>query len=278
MTPQLFVPLLTYPDANSESIAGHVVSVAAELGGDLHSVAFNADIPDVRSALSPLLINVPELIREAEKESRRRGDTLLHALVEAAETGKITITTERKAAPIALLGEKAAEQARYFDLSLVGWEADNPTSKATAEAVVFGSGRPTMLLPDLSEVTTLERIAIAWDGSRVAARAVADVLSLTRRATKIFVLTVTDEKPLKEEEAGQRLAHSLRRRGFVTEARAVLAEDCPIADTLQDHAIGLDADLLVMGGYGHSRFREFVLGGATRGVLDDLRLPVMMSH
>ncbi len=135
-----------------------------------------------------------------------------------------------------------------------------------------------MLLPDLSEVTTLERIAIAWDGSRVAARAVADVLSLTRRATKIFVLTVTDEKPLKEEEAGQRLAHDLRRRGFVTEARAVLAEDCPIADTLQDHAIGLDADLLVMGGYGHSRFREFVLGGATQGVLDDLRLPVMMSH
>ncbi len=134
-------------------------------------------------------------------------------MVEAGETGKVTISTERKAAPIARLGEMAAEQARYFDLSLVGWEAKNPTSRATAEAVVFGSGRPTMLLPELSEIEMLERIAIAWDGSRVAARATADAMCLLRRAVQIFVLTVTDEKPLKEEEAGERLAHRLRRAG-----------------------------------------------------------------
>ena len=57
-----------------------------------------------------------------------------------------------------------------------------------------------------------------------------------------------------------------------------MAEDCPIAITLQEHALDLHSDLLVMGGYGHSRVRDFVLGGATQGVLDDLRLPVLMSH
>ena len=177
-----------------------------------------------------------------------------------------------------MLGELAAEYARYFDLSAIGWEANNPTSQQTAEAVVFGSGRPALLLPEEAKIGPLKRIAIAWDGSRVAARAVADAIPLLHQAASIHVLTVTDEKPLKEKQAGERLAHHLRRNGLAVQAAAIVAEDRPIAVTLQEHALGLKADLLVMGGYGHSRVRDFVLGGATRGVLEELRLPVLMSH
>ena len=83
---------------------------------------------------------------------------------------------------------------------------------------------------------------------------------------------------MKEKEAGERLAHGLRRRGLMAVAGTILAQGEPIAVTLQSHAIGLQADVLVMGGYGHSRLREFALGGATRGVLDELRLPILMSH
>ena len=278
MKPQLFVPLVTYPDANSDAIAAHAVAVAAQLRGDLNVVAFNVDIPDVKSPLSRLLINVPEMIVAAEKESRQRGEALLRQFENAAGARKVTLETDKKTGAIALLGELAAEHARYFDLSLVGWHVANPTSQATAEAVVFGSGRPAMLLPELVEIGEFKQIAIAWDGGRVAARAVADSIPFLRQAAKVHVLTVTDEKPLKEKEAGERLARHLRRGGIEADAIEIIAEDQPIAVTLQDHAVEMHADLLVMGGYGHSRVRDFVLGGATQGVLDDLRLPVLMSH
>ncbi len=278
MTPQLFLPLLTYPDANAEAIAANAVAVAAQMHGDLHAVAFNAEIPGVSSALSRRLMNVPAMIREAESSSSERGDVLLRKLDELAGTAEIAVTTERMAGAIALLGELAAEQARYFDLSLVGWEAANATSKATARTIVFGSGRPTMILPELSQVNTLKHIAIAWDGGRAAARAVADALPFLQQASEISVLTVTGEKPLKEQEAAERLAQGLRQRGLAAQASSIIAEDCPIATTIQSHAVGLRADLLVMGAFGHSRVRDFVLGGATKGVLDNLLLPVLLSH
>ncbi len=177
-----------------------------------------------------------------------------------------------------LIPRKITSRARYFDLSFVGWEANNATSRMTAEAVVFGSGRPTILLPELSEVVTLDHVAIAWDGSRVAARAVADAGFLLRRVSRISVITVLDEKPLAENDAGERLAGMLRERGLNAQSVSINAQDCPIAETLQKAAIEKGAGLLVMGGYGHSRIRDFVLGGATEGVLSDLSMPILLSH
>ena len=278
MRPQLFAPLITYPQASDPSIAAKAVAIAAEAHGDLHVAAFNADIPDVSNAWSNLLLDVPEMIRKAEADSRKRGEQLIEKFVEASEMKKVTITTERHNGAIALLGEQAAEQARYFDLAILGWENDNPTSRVTAETVLFGSGRPMLLIPNLFEPRGFQRVAIAWDGSSVAARALACAMPVLQKASQIHVLTVTDEKPLKEKEAGERLAHGLRRRGLIAAAGMILAQGEPIAVTLQNHARSLQADVLVMGGYGHSRLREFALGGATRGVLDELRLPVLMSH
>ncbi len=94
----------------------------------------------------------------------------------------------------------------------------------TAEAVVFGSGRPTILLPELSEVVTLDHVAIAWDGSRVAARAVADAGFLLRRVSRISVITVLDEKPLAENDAGERLAGMLRERGLNAQSVSINAQ------------------------------------------------------
>ena len=278
MRTQLFVPLVTYPDAIGEAIAKNAAAVAAELSGDLNVVAFNAHIPDVTNVWSRMLINIPQMILAVENESRQRGDALLSKFAEIADDLKIKLHTDRRTGAPDFLGELAAEESRYYDIALVGWEAQNQTLQATAEAVIFGSGRPTILLPDHSNPNAFNHVSIGWDGSRVAARAVADALPFLQKAASITVLTVTDEKPLKQKEAGPRLAQHLSRNGFSVEANAIMAEDCPIAITLQEHALDLHSDLLVMGGYGHSRVRDFVLGGATQGVLDDLRLPVLMSH
>jgi nucleotide-binding universal stress UspA family protein len=275
---QAILPLVTYPDCNSDAVVANALAMADHLGADLHATAFNADIPDVSSTLSRLLLKLPELIKEAEALSRSRGERLLALVKEQAAARALNLATSTSTAALALLGEAAAAEARYFNVALLGWEAGNPTSRSSAEAIVFGSGRPAILLPELSSVEKVDHMAIAWDGSRVAARAVADATPLLERAAKVSVLTVVDEKPLKNEDAGERLAAGLRKRGLAAEGFALKGADCPIGVTLQESAIERGAKLLVMGGYGHSRLRDFVLGGATNDVLEDLRLPVLFSH
>ncbi|WP_287320353.1 universal stress protein [Mesorhizobium sp.] len=248
------------------------------LGADLHALVLEADIPEVSNAFSRMLMNLPEMIRNAEKLSASNGAELLAAARVEAEARSLNLTTSVERTQVALLGEAAARHARYFDMALVGWNSDNPGIRALAEAVVFSSGRPTILLPDQAPPASFSRVSIAWDGTRVAARAVSDARFVLERAVEIKVVTVTDEKSIDEADAGERLAGSLREAGLKATFSAVRAEDCPIAETLQRHAAGLGSDLLVMGGYGHSRLRDFVLGGATEGVLADLRMPVLLSH
>ena len=197
---------------------------------------------------------------------------------EAAARKEVKLTTGELSASVAMLGKSVAAEARYFDVVVLGWEAANPTARAMAEGVIFGSGRPVILLPDRAVVDTIDHIAIAWDGSRVAARALADAALLFEQASRISVLTVVDEKSLKQHDIAERLADGLRKRGVAAESVSITAKDCPIGTSLQEHAIERRARLLVMGGYGHSRVRDFVLGGATKDVLRDLHLPVLVSH
>jgi len=275
---QAFVPLVTYPAANSDALAANAVAIAAQVGASLHAFALNADIPPISNAFSHVLLNVPDMIREAEGASRKRGEHLLEAVRTQAAAAGVTATMTALTAQPVLLCEVAASHARYFDFSLLGWEAGNQTAEATAEAVVFGSGRPAILLPEKGSAARIDHVVIAWDGSRVAARAVADAQPFLARAAKVSVLTVVDEKPLKEKNAAERLAEGLRQRGLAAEAAEIRADKRPIAEVLQKTAIERGGNLLVMGGYGHSRLRDFVLGGATKGVLDELLLPALLSH
>lgn len=272
------LPFLTYPDPGSDSVTRNAVAVTNHLDAALHALVIDVDIPRVSSALSTYLLDLPQRIRTIEAEGRARGKALLKSVAQEASTGKCVLTAEETSAAPTLMGEVAAEHARYYDISLVGIQKDNPTSRMAAEAIIFGSGRPVLLLPEAAVVDTISHIVIAWDGSLSAARAVADARPFLDRATQISVVTITDEKVIRGQDAAERLAQGLRQRGLNASAGSIRTEDCPIAQTLQDHALGLGGDLLVMGGYGHSRIRDFVLGGATDGVLRDLRLPVLLSH
>ncbi len=270
--------LATYPDANSPKIAANAVAVVKKIDAALHAVAIDVDIPDVSNALSNYLLDLPYKIQEAEATSRKRGKALLDAISQEAARAGVTLTTQELTAPPALMGDVAAKHSRYFDVCLVGWAPDNLAARMLAEAILFGSGRPTLLLPDSTDDGVLGHVVIAWDGSRVAARAVADARAFLERASMITVVTVTDEKPLPGQGIGERLALGLRTRGLAAEAVSVQAGDRSIGTALQEHALKIGGNLLVMGGYGHSRVRDFVLGGATEGILADLRLPVLLSH
>lgn len=278
MRQDILVPLVTYPDAGSAAIAGQAIKVAAYLGRDIHGIVLDVDIPDVSNLVSRLLIDLPDLIRKTEAESRMKGAALLKALEAAAGAAGVRFTGETLASEPALFGDHAAAKARYHDLALVGMDRTNATARMVAEGILFGSGRPALLMPEAAAAGGLDRIAIAWDGSRVAARAVADAAPFLEKSSEIAVLTVTDEKPLADGDAGGRLAARLVEKGFAARPVSVRREGRAIAAALQAEAEELGAGLLVMGGYGHSRLRDFVLGGATEGVLSELAMPVLLSH
>lgn len=217
------------------------------------------------------------MARTAEERSRAECDRL-KALVEGAAKGGPAIAMASHAVEMGGAHEAAAQEARHFDLALAPWSADTASAQDMAQALVFDSGLPVLLVPQGAKAGPADHLAIAWDESRVAARALADALHLLAPGGKISVLTVQDEKALSGPNLAESLAASLRERGYQASAVNLELKGKPIADALQEAALAQGARLLAMGGFGHSRWRDFVLGGATKGILANLRLPVLLSH
>src|SRR6185312_5943658 len=119
---------------------------------------------------------------------------------------------------------------------------------------------------------------VCWDGSRAAARAIADSLPLIRKAKIVEIVIVTNGRHKGDELPGVDLGQHLARHGLKVDVKRIASPDIDVASTILSYAADSSADLIVMGGYGHSRLREFVLGGATRGILQSMTVPVLMSH
>src|SRR4051812_46815249 len=171
------------------------------------------------------------------------------------------------------------EEARLADLAVLAKdEADAGIEASTIEAVLFGSGRALLLAPKSEPTSVGTTVAIAWDGGRAASRAVAAAMPLLGHAGRVVILS-GDRPALGRASDPGRLAESLAGHGISAASHNVTAGGEPMSKVLMRSAVELGCDMLVMGAYGHSRFREMVLGGVTRGVLDvPVDLPVLMAH
>ena len=152
---------------------------------------------------------------------------------------------------------------------------DNLSARSVLEAALLDTGRP-LLIATSSPVPPIEggTIAIAWKPTPQAVHAVIAAMPLLALAAKLIVISVEEGAGRAGREA---LERNLRRHGFRAEVEQISADDQDPADALLDGIVGR-AGLLVMGGYGHSRFREWIFGGFTRRVLTDAPLPVLMVH
>ena len=271
-----YMPLNTYPDAVSDDAVRAAVGFAASLGAALHVTTFAVKIPQMISPFGSLMLDVPGMVRVAEERSRAESRRLGGVVQKAGSA--IVLDLHQREVVLGAALDAAADEARYYDLSVLPWSGDSIAAQDMTQAVVFGSGRPTIAVPPKARPETLNHLAVAWDGSRVAARALGDALGLLPEGGRITVLTVQDEKPLAGPGIAQMLASSLEKRGFAAQAQEIALGDRAIAAALQDAALDAGASLLAMGGFGHSRIRDFILGGATKGVFSDLRLPVLISH
>lgn len=272
-----YIPLDTYPEAAPDDAILGAISFAGALECKVHVSTFAVQFPPIPSPMGGHLINMEGLSRAAEERSRAECKRL-QSLVE--KTGRPGLGVSVTSHEVVMGGAPslAATEARYFDLSLVLWSAKAVASQDMAQSLVFGSGLPVILVPPTAASGTVDHIAIAWDESRVAARALGDALRILSPGGKVSVLTVHDEKALNGAGLAQTLASSLHLRGYDAKAVDLTLDGKSIATALQDAALAEGAQLLAMGGFGHSRLRDFILGGATKGVLADLRIAVMLSH
>lgn len=175
------------------------------------------------------------------------------------------------------------QRARYADLAILGQaDPDHPLFDTFAnlpETVMLGAGRPVVIVPYAIRANTIgKRILVAWNGTREAARAVGDALPLLQAAEAVTVFTVSSEGEPSPAQPAQELARQLASHGIHAKVAHQPARDSDAGDLILSRADDLGCDLLVMGGYGHSRTREFILSGATRIVLQSMTLPVLMSH
>ncbi|MDO8884675.1 MAG: universal stress protein [Pseudotabrizicola sp.] len=272
-----YLPLNAHPETASDAAILGAIRFASALGCKVHVSTFAVEFPPVPSPIGGYLINVEALSRAAEARSRAECKRL-QALVETADGPGIEVSVTSHEVVVGEAPASAATEARYFDLSLVLWSAEPVAIQDMAQALIFGSGLPVILVPPTVAAATVDHIAIAWDESRVAARALGDALRILRPRGKVSVLTVQDEKALNGTGLAQTLASALVLRGYDARAVNLTLDGKSIAMALQDAALVEGAQILAMGGFGHSRIRDFILGGATKGVLGDLRMPVLLAH
>jgi nucleotide-binding universal stress UspA family protein len=170
-----------------------------------------------------------------------------------------------------------AQYGRFADLVLMGRGGPDDGAAETLEAALMDTGKPLLIAPATAPASLGKRIVIAWKDTPEAARAVSCALPFIGQADQVTIVTVLDDADAKDE-SGSRLLRALRWHNKAVEVRTLLRGSASAADVLHREAEALGADLMVMGGYSHSRLREVVFGGFTRRTLGSAGIPVLMAH
>ena len=148
-----------------------------------------------------------------------------------------------------------------------------------AETTLFESGRPMIFVPYIQKAPLkLDNVMVCWDGSRQAARAIADAMPLLDKAGRVEIVIIANERGKQDEIEGADIGQHLARHGLKVDVNRITGGNIDVADALLSHAADSGADFMVMGGYGHSRLREFVLGGVTHSIFRSMTVPALMSH
>jgi nucleotide-binding universal stress UspA family protein len=276
----VLLALTTYPQPTPVSALDDAIDVAAALGAKISAIACEVKINVPGTLLGRHFLNVPSMIATEAKKSAANAQQLLAAFQAAAEKSGVFQERISEHCLTSEVPQVLIEYSRLRDLTILPMPERDYLDQWYAESVIFGSGRPSVILPHerkRSGSFALDTVIVAWDFSRAATRAMADAMPILEKAKRVCVLTVTKEKAIDTRRSGAELAKHLARHG----ADVVLDEvDAKrgISEVFEAHVTYRNADLLVMGAYGHSRLREFVLGGATKSMLTHPPVPIFMSH
>ena len=184
------------------------------------------------------------------------------------------------------LSDVVSKHSRYADLTILGkGDIDDPKhfpDPFLAGDVVMQSGRPVLIIPNAGHFSGFgKRILVCWNGSREAVRAVNDAMPFLKNADKVTVFVVNPDKPASGDHGdipGSDLTHFLARHGIKAEAASVTTDMSDVGEVILSRAFDVDADMIVAGAYGHSRTREWILGGVTKTLIHETAVPAFISH
>lgn len=279
----VLVVLKPYPAGVSAPAAVSAVEIAAALAPCVSAVACAIKPRIPRSILGDALVNVSAMVAEEYKQSEEDAQMLLAAFEKAAKKHGAFGQRIFESCRAFEVPQVLADYSRIRDLTILPspQNADVPQFDAQwhAEAVIFGSGHPSIALPrEAKGPIAFATVIVAWDKSRVAARSVADAIPILKTAKQVRLLTVAGEKEITSRQSAFDFAQHLRLHDVTVAIDEVEAAGRAIGSVLQDEVTRHRADLLVMGAYGHSRLREFVVGGATKSMLADPPTALFLSH
>ncbi len=274
----VLLTLTSYPKPTPVSMVDDAVSIAAALGVHLAAISCEVRLEAPGSFLARTIIDIPGIVAHETAKSRENAEDLLAAFEAAAAKSGVTHETILEKCATHRTPTLLAGYARLRDLTMM--PVPESYDLWDAEEIVFESGRPTLILPasPRSCPFRLDTVGVAWDFSRTATRAVSDALPLLEKAKKVRVVIVTNEKSFDSKHSPQELATNLARHDIDVVLDEVDAEGRPIGEVLEAYVLSHEIDLLVMGAYGQSRWREVMLGGATRSLLSKPPVPVFFSR
>ncbi len=256
----------------------YAISLATEFGAHIGGVGFVYEPVVPGSVLGGIPTDLIEVQREQNSRAAKEAIARFEAAAKAAG-----VSSEARMVDASLAGapDLFGRIARRFDIAVVGQarREQGATEELMIEGTLFGSGRPLIVVPqDQTRGLKLDRVIICWDGSRPAARAIADAMPILQRAKSIEIVVVTGERDKSGEITGTNMRRHLGRHGINVETKHITGGGSGVQNAILSHATESGADFIVLGGYGHSRLREFILGGVTRSILQSMTVPVLMSH
>lgn len=264
--------------ADKDVACDFAASLAASFGAHLTglTVAYEIDVPPFYMGALPT-----DFIDAQVLENQAAAEKAAERFSACAAAAGVTHEVRSLSASLGVAANTFADMARLFDLTVVCQpDPDRPgPEEVIAETVLMDSGRAVLVVPYVqTKPFTASRAVVAWDGSRAAARALAEGLPLLHRTKEIEIFRVLPH-PDQEDAVGEDVVRHLAHHGLTATVRKLpVSSGEPIAAAILNEVSDQGADFVVMGGYGHSRLREMVLGGVTREILSTMTVPVLMAH
>jgi nucleotide-binding universal stress UspA family protein len=216
-----------------------------------------------------------------QERALERANAAISVFEVEAKLAKITYGCRALAAIPADAEETIGVLSRFYDLTIVAQPDPSFSTydNLIPQSVLFSSGGPMLMIPYIHKgPLDANHVGIAWDGSRLAARALRDALTFLTAAHAVTIIAVNEERGGGGERSSDELARHLTRRGIKARVERLTAGRRNVQGTILSAATDINIGLLVMGGYGHSRLQERILGGVTRGMFESMTVPVLMSH
>lgn len=278
----ILLALISYPDATPAPAIDRAVRIARRLGGQVTALGVQIAVEAPKNVLAEALLGLEQLAADERARSAASMREALDRFQTDARSVGLTAFREVRLSHLYNEAHVVVAQARTRDITIVPLGPAPASSLPMAQSLLFESGRPVLISPETgpldAETGAYAKIAIAWDGTRPAARAVGDAMPLLTKATEVRLLTVLNEKPSAATGCAHDLVRHLGQHGVRTVVDEADSAGRHIAKVFEAYVATCGVELLVMGGYAHSRAREMVLGGATSGVLAQPFCPTLMSH